>query len=115
MSDYGFSDIECKIILAQIERRAKYRQEFLKQRTDPCKHSLESGYVFDAALQRFMSMKDCQYEYFHANPKNIAFGIFSIILPMSLYGYAIWKVRTHREREIRCGRIKYRDRNFKLA
>lgn len=42
---YGFSDLECKIILDQIERRAKYRKEFLKQRTDPCKHAKEEGYV----------------------------------------------------------------------
>lgn len=50
MSDYGFSDIECKIIIDQIERRAKYRQEFLKKRTDPCKHSMESGYVVSIPL-----------------------------------------------------------------
>lgn len=42
---YGFSDVECKIILAQIERRAKYRKEFLRLRTDPCQNSLEAGYV----------------------------------------------------------------------
>lgn len=42
---YGFSDLECKILLNQIERRAKYRKEFLKQRSDPCKHSMQAGYV----------------------------------------------------------------------
>lgn len=47
MSDkqYGFSDIECKIIMAQIERRAKMRKEFLKRRTDPRQNSLQAGYV----------------------------------------------------------------------
>lgn len=47
MSDksYGFSDLECQIILAQIERRAKLRKEFLRLRSDPCQHSLEAGYV----------------------------------------------------------------------
>lgn len=46
MSDkYGFSDIECKIILAQIERRAKLRKEFLRLRSDPCQNSLQAGYV----------------------------------------------------------------------
>lgn len=45
MCDYGFSEIECKIICAQIERRAKYREEFLRLRTDPCKNSMEAGYV----------------------------------------------------------------------
>lgn len=45
MNKYGFSDLEYKIIMTQIERRAKYRQEFLKLRTDPCLHSKESGFV----------------------------------------------------------------------
>lgn len=45
MSGYGFSETDCKIILKQIERRAKFRQEFLKLKSDPCKHSQEAGYV----------------------------------------------------------------------
>lgn len=45
MSDYGFSETECKIILNQIERRAKLRKEFQRMKSDPCKHSLEAGFV----------------------------------------------------------------------
>lgn len=45
MAKQCYSDIECKIIKAQIERRNQFRKEFLKQRTDPCKHSQEAGYV----------------------------------------------------------------------
>lgn len=45
MSDYGFSEIECKIITEQIKRRKAMREEFLKQRTNPFKHASEAGYV----------------------------------------------------------------------
>lgn len=45
MQQCGFSEAECKIILAQVERRAKYRKEFLKLRTDPSMHAKEAGYV----------------------------------------------------------------------
>ncbi|XP_013193671.1 uncharacterized protein LOC106137397 [Amyelois transitella] len=113
MTDYCFSELECKIICAQIERRAKYRKEFLKLRTDPCLHSKESGYVFDPAMQRFMSMKCTQFEHFTATKSNVVNGILFLI-PFFVYGYAVWSQRSHVEREIRCGRLKYRDRLFKL-
>lgn len=45
MNEYGVSDTEYKIILKQIERRKKYREEFLRLRTDPCLQSKESGFV----------------------------------------------------------------------
>ncbi|KAF9824739.1 hypothetical protein SFRURICE_016848 [Spodoptera frugiperda] len=111
---YGFSDLECKIILDQIERRAKYRKEFLKLRTDPCKHTQQAGYVFDKAIQHFLSMKTCQLEYFQFNPTTITIGLLALA-PMFTFGYVFWRTRTDREREIRCGRLKYKDRRNKLA
>ncbi|CAH2267868.1 jg12944 [Pararge aegeria aegeria] len=115
MDKCGFSDTECKIILAQIERRAKYRKEFLKLRTDPCMHSREAGYVFDPALQRWLSMKTCQYDYFKATPKTALFGFMTIVGPMLVYGYAVWRQRTKFLDDCRSGRIRYRDRIHKLA
>ncbi|CAG4928938.1 unnamed protein product [Colias eurytheme] len=114
MCDYAFSDIECKIIKAQIERRAKYRKEFLKMRTDPCKHSQEAGYVFDPALQRFMSMKTCQYEYFKPTVGNAVWATCAVVIPMFTYGYLIYKNRSETEEAIRSGKLRYRDRLFKL-
>ncbi|KAH9636255.1 hypothetical protein HF086_009451 [Spodoptera exigua] len=111
---YGFSDLECKIILDQIERRANYRKEFLKLRTDPCKHSMQAGHVFDKAIQHFLSMKNCQIEHFQVNFGTIRFALLSLA-PMFTLGYIFWRTRTDREREIRCGRLKYRDRRNKLA
>ncbi|KAJ8723546.1 hypothetical protein PYW08_003458 [Mythimna loreyi] len=112
---YGFSDLECKIMLNQIERRAKYRKEFLKQRTDPCKHSMEAGYVFDKGIQNFISMKETGVYFFPFNMRTIQFGLLSIVLPMSALGYVLYTTRTNREREIRCGKIKPKDRPWKLA
>ncbi|CAF4849590.1 unnamed protein product [Pieris macdunnoughi] len=115
MCDYAFSEIECKIIKAQIERRAKYRQEFLRLRTDPCKHSLESGFVFDEAHQRFISLKVTQYEFFKPNIHTALFGIGAVIVPMFLYGYLIHKERSTREAKCRSGELRYKDRLFKLS
>ncbi|CAK1541908.1 unnamed protein product [Leptosia nina] len=115
MSDYAFSEIECKIIKAQIERRAKYRQEYLKMRTDPCKHSQEAGHVFDPALQRFLSYKACQTEYFVPTPANAVRAIFTVVLPMLSYGYLIYTQRSKKENQIRTGELRYRDRMFKLV
>lgn len=45
MTDKLLSETECKIIKAQMERRAKYRKEFLRMRTDPYKHSENAGHI----------------------------------------------------------------------
>ncbi|XP_062531472.1 uncharacterized protein LOC101746156 [Bombyx mori] len=115
MSGYGFSETDCKIILKQIERRAKFRQEFLKLKSDPCKHSQEAGYVFDPAIQRFLSMKSCQVEYFKPCFRTARFAILTIIVPMCTLGVLIWNDRTEREQKIRRGELRYKDRLFKLA
>ncbi|CAB3254288.1 unnamed protein product [Arctia plantaginis] len=114
-SDFGVSDLELKIICDQVERRKRYREEFLKARTDPCLHSKEAGYVFDPAIQRFLSLKNTHLEYFTPTFANIRFGVCIIILPMLTYGYAIWTQRTKIEWDRRCGKTKYRDRLFKFA
>lgn len=56
MDDCGFSEIECKILLNQIERRAKYRKEFLKLRTDPFKHAQEAGHVVSKIGQNMFNI-----------------------------------------------------------
>ncbi|XP_028172794.1 uncharacterized protein LOC114361804 [Ostrinia furnacalis] len=113
MSKQCYSEIECKIIKAQIERRAKYRKEFLKARTDPCKHSQEAGYVFDEAMQRFMTLKCYQTYYFQPCMQAAIKGILCIA-PMFIYGYIIWESRNKFETACRCGSLRYRDRLFKL-
>lgn len=42
---YGISESEYKLIQAQAARRAEYRNEFLKQRSNPWKQAAEAGYV----------------------------------------------------------------------
>lgn len=41
----GFSETECKIIKAQIQRRKQMREEFLKKRSDPYQHAKGAGHV----------------------------------------------------------------------
>ncbi|KAJ2950891.1 hypothetical protein O0L34_g5254 [Tuta absoluta] len=109
-----YSPLECDIIKTQIARRAKYREEFLKKRTDPCAHSKEAGYVFDENMQRFVSMKATQLDHFKPNKRTSFFGIFAIVLPMAVYGTLIYFQRSTREEQIRSGAIKYKDRLHKL-
>ncbi|KAM3960053.1 NADH dehydrogenase (ubiquinone) B15 subunit [Aphomia sociella] len=114
-SNYGISDAELNVIKQQASRRAELRKEFIKQRTNPFKHASESGYVFDPALQKFMSMKVTQFDHFSANPRTSLFGVCAIILPMLTYGYFVWNDRNNREQKIRSGELRYRERMFKFA
>ncbi|VVC88056.1 unnamed protein product [Leptidea sinapis] len=112
---YGISEAEYAVIQKQAARRAEMRREFLKQRTNPFKHSTQSGYVFDEGLQRFMSMKATQYEFFKPSRSSAIFGITAVLVPMFVYGYAIYKERSTREHKYRTGEIRYRERTFKLC
>ncbi|CAH1636641.1 unnamed protein product [Spodoptera littoralis] len=111
---FGVSQAEYNLIKQQAQRRAELRKEFLKQRTNPFKHASEAGYVFDPAIQKFLSMKVTQLEHFQANTKTSLFGICTIVIPMFAYGYILWKHRTTREEQIRKGELRYKDRMFKL-
>ncbi|CAB3254289.1 unnamed protein product [Arctia plantaginis] len=112
---YGISDAEFNIIKQQAARRATLRKEFIKQKTNPFKHANEAGYVFDTAIQKFLSMKVTQLDYFTANRTTSVFGVCAVIIPMFAYGYALWKHRTTREAQIRSGELRYKDRLFKFA
>ncbi|XP_075975469.1 NADH dehydrogenase (ubiquinone) B15 subunit [Anticarsia gemmatalis] len=112
---YGVSDAEFNLIKQQAAKRANLRKEFIKQKTNPFKHASEAGYVFDPAIQKFLSMKVTQLEYFQANTRTSLFGVCAIFIPMFTYGYVLWKHRTTREEQIRKGELRYKDRLFKLA
>ncbi|CAH0683333.1 unnamed protein product [Spodoptera exigua] len=111
---FGVSAAEYNLIKQQAQRRSELRKEFLKQRTNPFKHASEAGYVFDPAMQKFLSMKVTQLEHFQANTRTSLFGICTIVIPMFAYGYILWKHRTTREDQIRKGELRYKDRMFKL-
>ncbi|XP_014356883.2 NADH dehydrogenase [ubiquinone] 1 beta subcomplex subunit 4 [Papilio machaon] len=111
---YGISEEEYKLIQQQASRRAELRREFLKQRTNPWKHAAEAGYVFDPALQKFLSMKATSFQQFKPNRSNSLFAVCAIV-PMFVFGYFIWNDRTTREQQIRSGELRYKDRMFKLA
>ncbi|PZC86873.1 uncharacterized protein LOC135117074 [Helicoverpa armigera] len=111
---YGVSEAEYNLIKQQAARRAALRNEFIKQKTNPFKHASEAGYVFDPAIQKFLSMKVTQLEHFTANTRTSLFGVCAIVIPMFAYGYILWKHRTDREGQIRRGELRYRDRMFKL-
>lgn len=72
-------------------------------------------FQFDPAVQKFMSMKVSQFEYFQPNMRTSLIGICAIVLPMIGYGYLVRNERAQREEKIRNGELRYRDRIFKLA
>ncbi|CAG4974614.1 unnamed protein product [Parnassius apollo] len=107
---YGISEEQYRLIQQQASRRAELRHEFLKQRTNPWKNAAEAGYVFDPALQKFMSLKATQFDQFKPNKRNSIFGVCAIVVPMFVYGYFVWNERNDREQKIRNGELRYRDR-----
>ncbi|XP_063622356.1 NADH dehydrogenase [ubiquinone] 1 beta subcomplex subunit 4 [Cydia splendana] len=115
MADYGISEKELNLVKQQAARRAELRKQFLMQRTNPFKHASEAGYVFDPAIQKFMSMKVSQYDHFQPNRRTSLFGICAIVIPMFAFGYLVWNDRNTREQQIRSGELVYRDRLFKFT
>ncbi|CAG9132615.1 hypothetical protein JYU34_017327 [Plutella xylostella] len=114
-NNYGISEQQLNLIKVQTARRAEMRREFLKQRTNPFKHASEAGYVFDPAVQKYISMKVTRFDHFKPNRSNSLFGITAIIIPMCAYAYWIVTDRNAKEQKIRNGELRYRDRLFKLA
>lgn len=69
---------------------------------------------FDDAIQRYITMKVKQLDYFQPNLRNALFAATVIVLPMVVYGYYNYLFRDTREQMIRSGKLKYRDRIHKF-
>lgn len=100
-----------------IEERAKMRDslrhEYQKRVTNP--HRGVGGYVFDPAVQRFLSMRANHFEQFKPAPKNAAFGFFFLVAPFLFFWYNIQKDMTTLDQKCRRGEIAYKDRGWKFV
>ncbi|KAG0730262.1 NADH dehydrogenase [ubiquinone] 1 beta subcomplex subunit 4 [Chionoecetes opilio] len=95
--------------------KAALKREFRKQATNPHRHaSGEGGALFDPALQRFMSMKATQYDYFKPTPKASFMGLMFIAVPIIGYGLLLKRDKEQQEMRIRTGQVSYADREFKF-
>ncbi|KAK5650323.1 hypothetical protein RI129_001352 [Pyrocoelia pectoralis] len=112
---YDVSPTEKKELLDRMKRRTALREEFLRLSTNPHRQSAgDGGAVFDSSLQRYQALKATSREYFKPSLQNIRFGLFAVVIPMFLYGYAIKRERENRETLYRTGQVSYKDRNFKF-
>ncbi|KAK3893039.1 hypothetical protein Pcinc_003132 [Petrolisthes cinctipes] len=95
--------------------RKAIKKEFQKQISNPHRHgSGEGGYLFDPAIQRFMSLKVSRFDFFKANPRTALLGTAVV---GTLFGYSWWLKTDKESFEAKCrtGQISYADREFKFA
>ncbi|XP_069194742.1 NADH dehydrogenase [ubiquinone] 1 beta subcomplex subunit 4 [Procambarus clarkii] len=96
--------------------RAAVKREYLKQVTNPHRHaSGEGGYLFDPALQRFMSMKATQYDHFKPTPRASRAGFFLVFVPIATFCYMLKTSRDKFEHKCRTGQVSYASREFKFV
>ncbi|XP_050539662.1 NADH dehydrogenase [ubiquinone] 1 beta subcomplex subunit 4 [Daktulosphaira vitifoliae] len=105
-----------EIIRKKNEMRKAVTQEYIKNLTNPHRNmKMEGGFMFDAGIQRYMSLKATQHEFFRPTPKTSLLGFLFIVVPFGTLTYFIKKERDRRENLIRTGQIAYKDRGFKFA
>ncbi|KAK8374830.1 hypothetical protein O3P69_009113 [Scylla paramamosain] len=95
--------------------KAAIKREYQKQVLNPYRHgSGEGGALFDPALQRFMSMRATQYDFFRPTPKASLLGTLMIVAPILGYGLLLKRDKDQFEKKIRTGQVAYADREFKF-
>ncbi|XP_073995863.1 NADH dehydrogenase (ubiquinone) B15 subunit [Rhodnius prolixus] len=110
MSD---SRITPELIELKNKQRIALKKEYWKQVTNP--HAPEVGHVFDPAVQRFMSMKATNIDFFRETPKTILRGLFLLVLPIAGTIYMFKYDRDKKEAAYRSGQVAYKDRLFKFV
>ncbi|KAB7506318.1 hypothetical protein Anas_04482 [Armadillidium nasatum] len=95
------------------QMKEKLKKEFRRQYWDPFKHAAGDGHVFDPALQRYMSMRACQYDYFKATPRTTIAGLLSIS-PIFITYFFVRRERKKLEEDCGTGKIAYEDRKYKF-
>jgi len=109
---YDVTAEERRAIAERSAVRETLRKEYQKKLTNPYRGV--GGYIFDPAVQRFLSMRSNHYEQFKATPKSAAFGFFGALLPIALLWYLVDWDRSTREGRIRRGEVSYADRDWKF-
>jgi len=91
------------------------KAEFQKKLTHPFRHGHgEGGFVFDPAVQRFMSMNASHLDYFKVTPKTTRYGLMLSVIPFLCLGYIIQTQKDAFNQQCRTGQIAYKDRLFKF-
>ncbi|CAI6343642.1 unnamed protein product [Macrosiphum euphorbiae] len=105
-----------ELIRKKNELRKAISLEYIKHTSNPYRNiKMEGGTLFDVGIQRYMSLKATQHEFFRPTPKTSLLGVLMIVLPYFSLTYFIKKERDRRENLIRTGEVAYKDRGFKFA
>ncbi|XP_067674371.1 NADH dehydrogenase [ubiquinone] 1 beta subcomplex subunit 4-like [Haliotis asinina] len=111
---FDVSADELKAAQERAKMRAALKAEFQKKVTNPNQGANNGGFMFDPAIQRFMSMRASQADYFKASPKTVWQGFAFVVFPVALLSYLTISGRREREKKYRAGEISYKDRPWKF-
>ncbi|XP_041352568.1 uncharacterized protein LOC121371024 [Gigantopelta aegis] len=111
---FDVSPDEMKAIQERAQVRATLKAEWQKKVTNPYRGASDGGYIFDPAVQRFMSMRATNFDHFKATPKTVWAGIFFVVVPAGFLCYKTITLRAEREKKYRAGLVPYKDRDFKF-
>lgn len=59
-------------------------------------------------------MRVSNFEHFRPTLRTVRLGLFTIVVPMVLYGWMMKSERNNREKKYRTGQVAYKDRKFKF-
>lgn len=106
---------EADAAAARARLRSALKNEFQKKITHPYRHGMgEGGYMFDPAVQRFMSMKASGLDYFKVTPKTTFYGIMLALVPFVGMGTYLDYQRAKNNQLYSTGQVAYKDRQFKF-
>lgn len=109
---YDITPQEKRLIEERRKLRTNMKAQWQKLVSDPHSHK-HGGYVFDPAMQRFMSMRVTQYESFRPTLGNFFRGIGITAIPILLFAQLMHWDRTRKEKEFSTGQVAYKDRLWK--
>ncbi|BFZ10165.1 hypothetical protein BsWGS_13204 [Bradybaena similaris] len=111
---YDASITELRAVRERAKMREELKAKWTKHYTNPWKGEHDGGHLFDPAVQRFMSLKATQYEYFRGTHKSMFTAFLIFVLPVGFLTYNTVTRKRALEKRLRNGEVKYRDRREKF-
>jgi len=113
-AQYDVAAEEVRKVAARRELRARMKDYYQKERGHPYKQG-GGGYLFDPAVQRFMSARATKYDFFKPTGRGFFNYFASVWLPIFGFAYYLRWYRGRKEQKLRSGQVAYKDRDFKYV
>jgi len=110
---YDVSEQEMRAMQERAKIRAAMKAEFQKKVSNPYRGV--GGYIFDPAVQRFMSMRSTHWEQFKPTTKSFALFMAITVLPIALFAWKLEHDQRAKEAKFRRGEVSYKDRQWKFV